>query len=267
MVSFRNFVPDTRTTIAAASLAATAMAATAAHSADIPPRAAALPPAPLVAQFPVFTWTGFYLGVNAGWAGGARNPTSVFVTPPGTGLSDIGGGRREGFGGGLQAGYNWQVGNLVVGIETDIQALVSGNRRLGPATLPDGTIATGRGSGAWYGTLRPRVGYAFDRTLLYVTGGLAYGGGKHSIATIDGAGNTAALRSDNIRTGWALGGGAEYAFSRNWSAKLEYQYVNLGAERMTGGVFTPAGVATGATVSSRHENKFHTVKAGLNYRF
>ncbi len=115
--------------------------------------------------------------------------------------------------------------------------------------------------------MRPRVGYAFDRTLLYVTGGLAYGGGKYTLNTIDGAGNTAALNSSGIRTGWALGAGAEYAFSRNWSAKLEYLYVDLGNQRMAGAVFTPAGVATGTTITSNRENAFHTIKAGINYRF
>lgn len=246
-----------------------AMAATMGQSAaaDIPARQAALPPAPVMTQLPVFTWTGFYIGANAGWVGGARNRNSVFVTPPGTGLSNIGGRGNEGFAGGLQAGYNWQAGNLVVGIETDIQSLLSGRHRAGPALLPDGTTASGRTSNAWYGTLRPRVGYAFDRTLLYVTGGLAYGGGKYTLNTVDGGGNTAALNSSGIRTGWALGAGAEYAFSRNWSGKLEYLYVDLGNQRMAGAVFTPAGVATGTTITSNRENAFHTIKAGINYRF
>lgn len=207
------------------------------------------------------------MGVNAGAAGAGGKNTSAFVNPPGTGLNSIGGGHRVAPVLGLQAGYNWQVGNLVAGIETDIQTLAPGKHRVGPATLPDGTIVNGRSSGQWYGTLRPRVGYAFDRTLVYVTGGLAYGGGRNSLSTIDGVGNTALLRSDKTRIGWTLGSGVEYAFSRNWSAKLEYQYVNLGPEKLAGSVFTPGGVPTGATITSRHQNDFHTIKAGLNYRF
>ena len=238
-----------------------------ASAADIPARVNALPPAPIFTQAPAFAWTGFYVGVNAGAVLAGRNNASAFVTPPATGLNSIGVGHRIAPVLGLQAGYNWQVGNLVAGIEADIQALGAGKHRIGPATLPDGTIVNGRSSGQWYGTLRPRVGYAFDRTLVYVTGGLAYGGSRNSLLAVDGVGKTALLRSDKTRIGWALGGGLEYAMSRNWSAKLEYQYVNLGTEKLAGAVFTPGGVATGATVTSRHQNDFQTIKAGLNYRF
>ena len=241
--------------------------AASASAADIPARAGALPPAPIFTQAPAFTWSGFYIGANAGLAGGGGHRNPLTVTPPGTGLDKIGSGSKGAVTGGLQAGYNWQAGNLVLGIETDIQTLMSGRHRFGPAALPDGTLASGRESGQWYGTLRPRVGYAFDRTLLYVTGGLAYGGGRLNLSTVDPGGNTAFLRSDKTRIGWTIGSGVEYAFTRNWSTKLEYQFVNLGPDKLAGAEFTPGGIATGRTVTTRHENSFHTIKAGLNYRF
>ncbi len=234
-------------------------------AADIPARVQAPPPAPVYAV-PVFTWTGFYVGANAGWAGGGDNRTHVRVTPPGTGRW-IGPGDMSAFAGGLQAGYNYQFGSLVLGIETDIQALAGGTHSFGPATLPDGTIASGRSKMNWYGTLRPRIGYAFGRTMIYATGGLAYGDRQFSIATVDPAGNTAAMRTSGVKTGWTVGGGIEHALSRNWSAKLEYLYVDLGRDRLNGAVFTPAGVATGTQVATHRRNDFHTIKAGINYRF
>ena len=145
------------------------------------------PPMPVV---PIFTWTGFYVGVNAGIAWADNNNNAVFV-PAGTGgifLTDvfvpgIGGSNDAVFAGGGQIGYNWQgAGGWVFGIEADLQwaDLGQSNRPLGFGIVgvPAGFTFAATNTGVeWFGTVRGRVGYAWDRTLLYATGGFAFGGG------------------------------------------------------------------------------------------
>src|SRR3954462_9843038 len=131
----------------------------AASAADLPLRAA--PPAPIVAAVPVFTWTGFYSGGNAGygWMSDDRIVDPLF--------GFTGGNNDGGFVGGGQIGYNYQIGSFVVGLETDIQYADLGGA---------GNNVFGVGNnGNWFGTLRARAGVAFDRALIYATGGFAYG--------------------------------------------------------------------------------------------
>ncbi len=234
-----------------------------AQAADLPARVDAPAPAPVYAP-PVFTWTGFYIGANAGWGTG-RDKVGFSVTPATT-FPNIGNLNRSGFIGGAQAGYNWQYGSLVVGLETDIQ--YAGMRdKLGPVALAGGGTASASSRLNWYGTLRPRVGYAFGRTLLFATGGLAYGNPRYTLTAVDGAGNTFAINNSSTKVGWTVGGGLEHAFTNNWSAKLEYGYVNFGTSSGTANVLTAGGAPTGNTATSRLRNDFHTVRAGINYRF
>lgn len=175
-------------------------------------------PAPAAyAPAPVFTWTGFYIGANAGygWGEADRSP-------------DV-----DGFIGGLQAGYNWQgAGPLVLGIEADLQyADVSSS----VFTLD------------YFGTVRARLGYAFDQFLVYGTGGFAYGRGTFE---------TFGLSNSQNQFGWTVGAGAEYAIDNNWSVKGEYLYVDLGEETYST-LFGPRDVGTTANV----------LRAGVNYRF
>lgn len=233
-----------------------------ARAADIPARAEAPAPAPIAAP-PVFTWTGFYFGANAGWAIAKRKVG--FNVTPGANNPNIANLTQNGGIIGLQTGYNWQMGPLVLGIETDIQA-TSLRKKFGPVALAGGGTATGSNAVSWYGTLRPRIGYAFNQTMLYATGGLAYGNVRNRLTSIDGAGNTFTMPGSKTRVGWTVGAGVEHAFNQNWSAKLEYGYVDLGRNSQSAAVFN-GGVATGAIATSATRSAFHTLRAGVNYRF
>jgi outer membrane immunogenic protein len=195
--------------------------ATGAMAADLPSRRA---PAPIIAAVPVFTWTGFYVGVNAGY--GWNSNDSITVGGVRFDLDDEGG-----FVGGAQAGYNYQIGSFVVGLEGDIQyADFGGDDRFD--FDGDGIADDDFNNSDWFGTVRARAGVAFDRALIYATGGFAF--------------------ADDA-TGWTVGGGLEYAFTNNLSAKIEGLYVNLDQDDNFLGIDNDA--------------EFGVVRAGLNFRF
>lgn len=161
----------------AVALCAGTLAAGSARAADLPRRAEAPPVLPIP---PAFTWTGFYVGVNAGY--GFKSATSRFTDA--TYGTVTGGGNGGGIVGGAQAGYNYQFtpgSGFVVGLETDFQG--AGFARGSTAAIGTTPYYNVSPSLDYFGTVRGRVGYAFDRWLLYGTGGLAYGGGSTSNAT------------------------------------------------------------------------------------
>jgi outer membrane immunogenic protein len=222
----------------------------AAVAADLPSRRAA--PAPYVAV-PVFTWTGFYVGVNAGYGFSDNDRNSTYV---GT-IYDRDDG-RDGFVGGGQIGYNYQIGSWVVGVEADLQyADLGGNGR----DYVRGTAGYFGSQGIdWFGTVRGRLGFAMDRVLVYGTGGFAYGGADNNSGYYDGV--TAYYSSrDNTRTGWVAGGGVEYAFTPNITGRIEGLYVNLERDRDV----YPASL--GLTTRRNNEDSFAVIRAGLNYKF
>ncbi len=197
-------------------------------------------------------WAGFYAGVNGGygWSPFSDQIKNTVFDPPATGVSPGGG-----FGGG-QIGYNWQgmmLPHLVLGVEADIQG--SGIND----TLKD-NYAKYSSSIDWFGTVRGRVGYSFDRALVYATGGLAYGSVNNEIAIIDNIPNHTYKKS-GVDTGYVLGGGLEYQVAPAWSIKAEYQYLNLGKSDPVYHNFPWSGF-TGAKVE---DDAFHTVRAGINY--
>jgi outer membrane immunogenic protein len=167
----------------------------------------------------IYSWTGPYAGLNLGyqWSKVTNN-----VTEP------------SGVAGGGQIGYNWQVGQFVLGGETDIQ--ISG---------ADDTFAPYKFSNPWFGTLRGRAGFAINNVLLYGTAGLAYGELK---------GEFFGLGEDKTLVGWTAGAGVEYGFTQNWSAKLEYLYMDLGSR-----AYSITGVDNGL-----HSN---FLRLGVNYHF
>jgi outer membrane immunogenic protein len=180
------------------------------------------PRAPYTVNQPLnaYSWAGPYLGGNLGYAWGSvdNNPT-----------------KPSGISGGVQAGYNWQNGSpWVFGIEGDIQA-----------TGADDTFAPWKFSNPWFGTVRGRVGYAFNNVLFYGTGGLAFG---------ELRAETFGLSESHTNAGWTLGAGAEMGFAPNWSAKIEYLYVDLADSNF---------VVTGASNGYR----FGVIRAGVNYHF
>ena len=253
-----------------------------AMAADLPSRRVA--PAPYVAV-PVFTWTGFYVGVNAGYgfSDAGRNGLGTFIATPGSLTAPLGGytgvvtngltrGSNDGFVGGGQIGYNYQIGNFVLGIEADAQyADLNNTRGTSVVTLTPGVAGfvgaqNGNFGGIdYFGTVRGRVGYAIDRLLVYGTGGFAYGEGTN--LNNDGFGNFRTRGS--LRTGFAAGGGVEYAFTPNVTAKIEGLYVSLDRNRDNGFIGTVGGapVFTTGFGRARNSSDFGVVRAGLNYKF
>jgi len=193
------------------------------------------------------TWTGFYIGANGGYGWSATD--HQLADGAFTGLSPEGG-----FGGG-QIGYNWQGGfglgsRLVLGVEADIQG-----SDIGDSGELRGTHF--RSNLDYFGTVRGRAGYAFDRSLVYFTGGFAYGGLDKRV---DDDGNTFKFR--DTATGYVLGGGLEHKISPAWSVKGEYQYINLGKNELADSTGFKFSTASGVPAK---DDDFHTVRIGLNY--
>jgi len=172
--------------------------------------------------------------------------------------------------GGIQAGYNWQAGNVVYGAEVDFDALdLNGSRSITTEYLSaPGTFFTINQSikTDWLFTARPRIGWVSNNWLLYATGGLAVTELKFNNTFTDTF--AAAYESGSIsktEAGWVVGGGVEYGFTNNWSAKLEYLYMDFGDVSSSGVVST--SIADTATLSHSADLKANIVRAGINYRF
>jgi len=199
----------------------------AANAADLARRRTMPAKAPMYAA--PYNWTGFYVGLNGGGAWGRSSFTGAFPTAN----FDTSGGLVGG-----TLGYNWQTGQLVFGLEGDIDW----SDIRGSATCLATTCET---RNDWLGTARGRIGYAFDRFLPYVTGGAAFGNIK---STITSTGST-----DNGKAGWTLGGGVEAVIAGPWSLKAEYLYADLG---------------NGSTIAGTTSDfRANIVRAGINYRF
>lgn len=222
---------------------------------------------------PVFTWTGFYLGLNAGaiWADGSQ-PHLWDVT----GAPFSGAVTRDtpvGISVGGTAGYNFQLGSgFLAGIEADL-AWANADRKSQLLSIdrPGGelTVTTAEFSNKLehYGTARARLGFlATPSLLVYATGGLAYADVKHAgFGTLIDADDTGIARGSKSSTKWgyALGAGLEYALTGNLSVKGEYLYVGLSDTK-----YTLNDVADGAPMAAiKEKNDFSTVRLGLNYRF
>ena len=225
-----------------AGTAALAIAASTANAADLPSRRG---PAPVYSAVPVFTWSGFYAGVNAGY--GWSTGSSRYYDPA---FGYVGGGKKGGFVGGGQVGYNYQLGMFVIGAETDLQYAAVGNKG-----ASYGPIYYHGSSDGYFGTIRARVGVALDRALVFGTGGFAYGnvGGNNSYDPLLGY-----RRDRDTNSGWTLGGGVEYAVSDNLTAKVEGLYVNLD---------TKSNYTLGTVYNGRRDTEFGVLRAGVNYKF
>jgi outer membrane immunogenic protein len=252
-----------------AGIALAAVAAGPALAADLPVRQAppVYAPPPVIAYY---NWTGCYLGLNGGY-GWRQNHTIDAVISNGNTFTDAGTlGVSGGFGGG-QVGCNYQAGAAVFGIETDFQG--SGmSKSVGPTTIVAGG-ATGTFSASdkvkWFGTLRGRVGYAADRVLLYVTGGLAYANNSFEFTGVDAGGNSFTFDNSTTKTGYVLGAGIEWAVAGSWTVKAEYQYLNFGSVGpFTVPVLDAGGAPNGVSVTtSSHKADFQTIRIGFNYLF
>lgn len=262
------------------SLAALAAAATAsgALAADLPMRSAPPAPVPYVAV-PVFTWTGFYAGVNGGYAWGDKSDRNYVWTYHGAFdvMDSVSSRKLEGGFGGGQIGYNFQSGALVYGLEADFQGSSIQNSRnsfpsVAQAQFGYTGLYTGRSQLDYFGTVRARLGYSFDRWLVYATGGLAYGdvksGFNYTDTNVYGYGGSATVSRNTTKAGYAVGAGVEYAITPNWSAKVEYQYIDLGKGKQIDAAYIDSYGPTGYTVSTRDRNlSYQTVRGGINYKF
>jgi outer membrane immunogenic protein len=279
-----------------------------AFAADLPVAYQKAPPAVVVP--PVYNWTGFYVGGNVGFSWGsshnswneffpfANPPTcpaldAVSVLLPAVCINGTDSKKLHGAIGGLQAGYNLQTGNFLVGLETDIQvsgqkgsqtfvtqfSVTAGLQRLGTFTAPYTEELR------WLGTTRGRVGFTpASGWLIYATGGAAYGevrnSGSATISCFQAGGicNFSNFGSSSNRVGWTAGAGFEAAIGGNWSFKAEYLHVDLGsvdtAFATPGGLLignnSPSGAgvlvpANTGTIHSRITDEI--VRAGVNYRF
>ena len=257
------------------SLAAIATS-TAVLAADLPSKRVA-PVAPVA---PVFTWTGFYAGVNAGVNWSSRNINSTWYDANGgTSAATLASwtplpyaNQRTGFIGGIQVGYNYQINQFVIGAEADFMGLAA-NKTSSSAPLdvldvdPYVTVSTTKVQQQWLGTVRARAGFAVDRFLVFATGGLAYGSTKVSTISNDYDGVGAVIRSYtgqkmNTDVGYAVGAGVEYALTNNWLLRAEYLYYNLGK---AGATATQVADPTYTKVKTTIDGNI--VRAAISYKF
>ena len=258
--------------LVAATLGLVAISAAPALAADLPVKAPPMAPAP------VLNWTGFYIGVNGGYSWGRSSRDLNFFNPlNGVTLTTGTGGGRDLNGGvfGGQLGYNWQTGNWVLGIETDAQW--TGQKGSTTVVCPVAGCFPGRGTAAtlddkleWFGTFRGRGGVLVTPSvLLYATGGLAYGSLQTDLAlstsTATGIPVTIGATRSTDKVGWTIGGGIETMFASNWSAKIEYLYVDLGSISNSVVLPTAAGFPLGANVTSRVTDSI--IRGGISYHF
>jgi outer membrane immunogenic protein len=241
------------------------LSAGAAQAADMPVKAA-----PAAAP-PPFNWTGFYIGVHGGGAWGTVESTLPLGTIDSTALTlPISSHTINGFVAGGQVGYNWQVNPwLVFGIEGQFSWTdATGRTPCAPLSILGCTTDVN-----WIATFAGRIGYAMDRTMIYIKGGVAWADTDH---TVDFLG-ISILSSSSTRTGAMIGAGIEHAFAPNWSAKIEYNFMDFDTDRLGFGLANggcPEAMALsvrdrmcGRTIDADVTQKIHLIKFGLNYRF
>jgi outer membrane immunogenic protein len=206
--------------------------ATAASAADMQARPYKAPPPPMVS--PAYNWSGFYIGAMGGYGWDSGDASG-------------------GFGGGT-VGYNWQFpgSQFVFGIEVD--AAGASIKDSLTADIGGGVLATEELKINSFGSVTGRAGFAMDAALLYAKGGFAWANRKDSIS-VPALG--VAISDSQSHTGYTIGGGLEYLFTPNWSAKGEYMFTSLGSKayNLGGDVFDSGTV------------DFHTIKVGVNYHF
>jgi outer membrane immunogenic protein len=258
--------------------------------------AADLPLKAMLAPVPASTWTGFYIGGNAGVGWGNEASDLSISTSFIQNFSPIlpGSFEKRVFGGigGIEAGYNYQVNSLVMGFEADLSyANINGSVNANETFFPPpfslcqvGAVCTTRVSYNeqqslnWLATLRGRVGFAATPSwLIYATGGWAVGGVKSSaVLNLDAQVTQGGVTTSNpaifsgsssqTRNGWVVGGGTEYMLTRNWTGKAEYLYFDLGSAALVG-VNTIGRVPPGITTTSNMAFHGQIFRVGANYKF
>jgi outer membrane immunogenic protein len=218
------------------------LASTSAYAADAviyePPA-----PAPVYQEVPIFSWTGGYIGLQGGalWSNSdIDGDIDVFGPDEGVFGDNFNGGLF-----GVYAGYNWQTGPWVFGAEGDFngvwndETFTVNTLRFGPRDVEVGSD--------YLASLRARIGYAFDRTLIFATGGVAFTQFSANLSDEN------FVDADQNLTGWTIGAGAEYAFTNNWIGRVEYRYYDFSDDTLEG--FGDFGVET------------NTLTVGVSYKF
>lgn len=234
-----------------------------AMAADLAARPYLKAPPPVVA---VYNWTGFYIGVNGG-GGWGRSRYDFVNVGTSTGNFDVSGGLAGG-----TAGYNYQAGQWVVGVEGDIDWSgvrgTNGNRSA--TAVCNGPVAAG-GTGfacatenSWIGTVRGRVGFAVNNVLFFGTAGVAFGDVKARITSDPGLATFGGGTSTQV--GWTAGAGIEWGFLPNWSLKGEYRYVDLGSFTCAQQTVVGGAGCSGVTPTSVNFRE-NIGLVGINYRF
>lgn len=263
--------------VSAAVVAGALVGITPASAADLPART--YTKAPMMVE-PGFNWSGFYIGGNIGYSWG-NSDNSETISRFNTGVplfTRTSGNDVDGVIGGGQIGWNWQASNWLFGLETDLQG--SGERGSSNlvcvACADDGTNITSNLTQKlnWFGTARARAGILVTPTvLLYATGGVAYGevatSGNITGNTLAGVATTVAFPgTSSTRAGWTGGGGVEGRIAGNWTAKLEYLYMDLGtvsAGSIATTILVPVRTNAGVSYSSHFTDNI--VRVGVNYHF
>lgn len=235
--------------------AALAFSAAPALAADLPappppPRA---PAAYVPVAAPIYNWSGVYIGINGGYGFGTSSWDALVPGGVGTGNFDVNGPLVGG-----TVGVNFQTGQFVFGVEADIDwSNINGSTT--NTTSCFGDTCTFQTQNDWLGTVRGRVGYAFDRMLIYATAGGAYGDIKANLTD-----TTASIGAGTTSTefGWTAGGGIEYGITENLTARVEYLFVDL-----SNGTFTCSAVTCGVALSAPVSFDANLVRAGLDFKF
>jgi outer membrane immunogenic protein len=237
-----------------------ALQANSASAADMPPQAPAVP-----YTSPTYGWTGFYAGVEAGggWATEQiAHTTGAGAFPAGTVDNPV---DPSGFLGGFYGGFNYQINQLVIGIDGDYEWA----SLIGSATnvsVVNGNIGHDNSSVSWIATVTGRIGYALNNWLLFAKGGGAWAGwsGNSSETTAAGAPANTGTASSN-RDGWTAGGGIEYGLNSHVLIKLEYDYVGFSTASYNAHFITPAGAVS--SLGRNASSSLNMGKLGLAYKF
>jgi len=223
-----------------------AISSVSAFAADLPTKAAPVP------YVPPFSWTGFYLGGELGWI--RTNPEyTAGALLLGTPFVISTASEKNGLTYGILGGYNYQVGQWVLGVEGDFTGWTVGKIRY---TAITGDFVTAHSK--WGGSIRGRFGYAADRALFYMTGGAAFVSNETSIPTTG-----ISIGGDGTRVGWTLGGGVDYAFTNNWFTGIEYRYTQYEARTFT----YPIAILNLGFVWFKQELNSNQVTARIGYKF
>jgi outer membrane immunogenic protein len=246
----------------ASSIVMLALPATSASAADMPVKAPR--PAPVAAA--VYSWTGFYIGGHVGYGWGEFDTTAVTATgsfPAGFQFATR---EPNGILAGGQIGFNYQTGNVVLGVEAQGSwADMNDSVRTNSPVNTNYNIA--RAEVDWIVTVAGRLGIAVNNWLLYGKGGWAWAKTQAHAETFNAAGTLLSITTNSgTRDGWMAGVGGEYGFAGNWSVKIEYNYIDLGKDRVASTNTTvPGGVVT--TLLRDSDAQIHLIKGGINFRW